>query len=68
MGTAMNMVEYVPTTTPTTSVKEKPRSTSPPKMYRARTARKVVPLEMRVRVSVWLIESLSSFAKLSLRR
>ena len=48
---------------PTTIVKPKPRSTSPPNRNRPSTARKVVPFEISVRVSVWLIESFRILAQ-----
>src|SRR5688572_10781817 len=49
---AMKTVEYVPLTMPTSIVNAKPRSASPPKIYRESTERNVVPAVMIVRSSV----------------
>src|SRR5437660_10197856 len=68
MGAAIPKLEYVPTTIPTTRAKEKARSTWPPIKNRTSTVRKVKPLVKTVRERVWLMESLTTLDKRSLRR
>src|ERR1039458_2380365 len=55
IGAAMAIDEYVPIRIPTTSAKENPRRTWPPKMYSDSTVRKVSPEVRTVRLRVSLM-------------
>src|SRR5258708_17220435 len=66
-GAAMPKLEYVPTTIPTTTAKEKARTTWPPLRNRTSTVRKVRPLVKIVRERVWLMDLLTTSANDSLR-
>ena len=51
----------MPTTTPTISVKANAWMISPPKMNKAISTSRVVPLVIKVRASVWFTEVLTTW-------
>ena len=55
-GAATKIDEYVPTTTPIIIANENPFNISPPKIYIANSASKVVVDVMSVLDNVWLVE------------
>src|SRR5205823_2383904 len=68
IGLAINIDEYVPTMMPTTSAKENPLRTCPPKRYSDTAVRNVSPDVKMVRLNVWLTLRLIRDSRGSRRR